>query len=177
MTWKSTAVVSSAGLLVTWLASTPPTHRGTSDAVSAPSAARTEAAAVEIQREADRLGARLDQVAGYRQPARNPFRFGAGPVVTRATPATAPSVPVDGMPTADASTAVPSFRVALAGIAEEQVGETVVRTAILSTPDDVLLVKVGERVGDRYTVGAISADAVELVRLADGVTVRLPLPN
>jgi hypothetical protein len=50
-----------------------------------------------------------------------------------------------------------------------------VRTAIISTPDDVLLVKLGDPVGDQFTVVGIAADAVQLARVDTGASVRLTL--
>ena len=176
MTWKSYAVVSGAGLVATWLAAEAPVLiRSTAPAsTTAPSAAHTETAAVAIQHEADRLRARLDQVAAYREPARNPFRFGTRRSVAAPVRRPEPTITIEDLPLS-AEAAAPAFRLTLAGIAEDTVGEDVVRTAIISTPENVLLVKAGEPVGEQYQVRTISAEAVELVRIADGVVVTLRL--
>ena len=172
MTWKSTAAAGLATLTATWLASYAPTGRRAAPRAAVPSVAATETAAAEIQREADRLHARLAQVGAYRDPRRNPFRFHhARPA--QHTPAPEPAITVEDLPNQDP--APPTIRITLAGIAEDKVGEEQVRTAIISTPGDVLLVKVGDRIGDQFTVAAIAADAVELVRLDTGATVRLAL--
>jgi hypothetical protein len=174
MTWKSTAVVSAAGLFATWLASAPPTLRRPPDPVrSTPTAARTEAVAAEIQEQASRLHARIQEVVEYREPSRNPFRFGAR-IQARPTPAaaSAPQPESEPMTTVPAR---PTLLIALAGIAQDTVDGRTVRTAIVSMPDGVQLVKEGDVVAGQYKVGAIGADAVELVRVSDGSTVRLGL--
>jgi hypothetical protein len=63
----------------------------------------------------------------------------------------------------------------LSGIAEDEQGQEVERTAILSSPSGVLLVHEGEVVGD-YRVSRIESAAVELVK-DDGTTLRLTLSN
>jgi hypothetical protein len=64
---------------------------------------------------------------------------------------------------------------ALTGIAEDTAGATSVRTAVLSTPDDVLLVREGDTVAGQYRVGPVMPSFVELTRLSDGSVVRLSL--
>jgi hypothetical protein len=172
MTWKSTAVAGAA-TLTAWLASYAPPTRSAASRSSVPTVARTEIAAAEIQREADRLHARLAEVGAYRDPARNPFRFGARRIRPQAQPVE-PTLTVEDVPSESAEEP-PTLRLTLAGIAEEKVGDEIVRTAIISTPSDVLLVKVGEPVDDRFTVAAVGTDAVELVRTDTGASVRLVL--
>ena len=176
MTWKSTAAVSAAGLFATWLASTPPSLRRPADPIpSTPTAAKTEAAAAEIQEQASRLHARIQDVVEYREPARNPFRFGAR-IEARPTPAAASAAPQpDSEPMTTTMPARPTVLIALAGIAQDTVDGRTVRTAIVSMPDGVQLVKEGDVVAGQYKVGAIGADAVELVRVSDGSTIRLGL--
>jgi hypothetical protein len=173
MTWKSTAVAGVATITATWLASYAPVGRAVVPSPTVPSVARTEIAAAEIQREADRLHARVAQVSAYRDPARNPFRFGAPPAAPRAS-RPEPAVTIEDLPDQPAAEP-PTLRLTLAGIAEDRVGDEQVRTAIISTPSDVLLVKVGDQVGGQFTVTAIDPDAVELVRVDTGATVRLAL--
>jgi hypothetical protein len=173
MTWKLTAAAGVATITATWLASHAPVGRPAVPRSTAPSVARTELAAAEIQREADRLHSRLAQVTAYRGPARNPFEFRERPVVTRA-PRPEPVMTIEELPGEDV-VGPATLRLTLAGIAEDTVGEELVRTAIISTPGDVLLVKLGDRVGDQFTVAAIDADAVQLVRVDNGASVRLTL--
>lgn len=67
------------------------------------------------------------------------------------------------------------MRLILSGIAEDRVGEQVVRTAVISTPTDVLLLKEGEQIGDQYKVDKIDAATIDLIRLSDGTSLRLAL--
>ena len=64
---------------------------------------------------------------------------------------------------------------ALSGIAQDTIDGRTVRTAIISMPDGVQLVKEGDMLAGQYKVVAIGADAVELARVSDGSTVRLGL--
>lgn len=174
MTWKSIPVAGAATIAATWLASYAPVGGPRGATSTTPSAERTEIAAAEIQREADRLHVRLAQVGAYRDPARNPFAFGAHKRPAARPPARPePTLTLEDLP-AEPATA-PSLRMMLSGIAEDMVGDETVRTAIISTPDDVFLVKVGDLVGGQYRVAKISADAVELVRVDTGAIVRLAL--
>jgi hypothetical protein len=172
MIWKVTAAASGLMLVGTWLAQYaplgPPSQRPAS-----PSAAHTETAAADIQREADRLHSRMQQVTAYQQPSRNPFRFSERPVRQPAA-AREPVMTVEDLaPSLEPQR--PTLRMMLAGIAEDKVGEEIVRTAIISTPDDVHLVKIGETIGDAFKVSKIEATSVELVRLDNGSTVHLSL--
>lgn len=171
MTWKTTAGASGLMLVATWLASHSPVGGPRQPPSAAPSAAHTESASAEIQREADRLHDRLQQAAAYREPSRNPFRFGAPRPPARPAPAE-PAITIEEMPAAPAP-ATP--RLTLSGIAEDVAGEQVVRTAIISSPETLHLVKVGDVVGEMYRVAVITADGVELVRLDDQSVVRLSL--
>src|SRR5688500_7777510 len=162
MTWKSTAAASGLMLVATWLASHAPVGGPREPSLVAPSAAHTETAAAEIQREAARLHDRLQQVAAYKLPARNPFRFGSRP--PRAVPADAANV-IENAPPPIVEPQVPTLRIMLSGVGEDVAGEEVTRTAIISTPDDVYMVKVGETIGDVYKVTNITADSVELARV------------
>lgn len=171
MNWKSTALASGVTVAGMWVASYAPTG-GPDVASNAPTVASTEAASVEIQREARRLHERLERVPTYRQPSRNPFSF-AGARRAPARPAEPPALIEE--PAALQAPQPPTFLVSLAGIAEDTVDGVLVRTAVIATPQAVLLVKVGDVVGDLYTVTAIDAGSAELTRLDDGAAVRLAL--
>ena len=173
MTWKAYTTVSGATVLAGWLASAPPSN--TSDNVApAPSQAASSQATTQsdIEREAMRLQARMRREAVYTQLQRNPFRFGA------ARPIGSPGVDVSEAASA-AETFVPAVPppppVSLAGIAEDQVERRVERMAILSSPAGVLLVHEGDDVLGQYRVTKIESEAAELVKLADGTTLRLSL--
>jgi hypothetical protein len=177
VTWKSYAVVSGATVLAGWLASTPPSNAPDSAAsVRRQPAAPRDTPASDIEREAERLQVRVRREVEYTQPQRNPFRFGARPDADRGgdIPAPAPLPP----PLAVAPVAPPPPPVSLAGIAEDQDGARMERTAILSSPSGVLLVREGDPVLADYRVARIESAAVELVK-TDGTTLRLSLstPN
>ena len=179
MTWKSAAVGVGASVVATYLAALQPV-RTTPDAPAprpAPSAARIDAAAAEIQHQANRLRVKIERTPEFHQPDRNPFRFGArkAPPASRPAPSSEPTITVEPMTDTPAVPVKPTFRMALAGIAEDKVGDQIVRTAIISSVGDVLLVKEGDQVGGLYKVERIGTDSVELSRLDDGSIVRLAL--
>ena len=173
MTWKAYTAVSGATVLAGWLASAPPSSApGTSGPAPSQAAPGRAAAQPDIAREAARLTARVRRETTYAQPQRNLFRFGAArPTASRgsdiseaAPPAETPAPPV-----------APPPRVSLSGIAEDLIEQRVERTAILSSRDGVLLVREGDDVLGEYRVTKIESEAVELVKHADGTTLRLGL--
>jgi hypothetical protein len=175
VSWKSYAVVSGATVLAGWLASTPPSNAPES-AVSArrSAAAPSDVPASDIEREAERLQVRVRREVEYAEPRRNPFRFGAGRAdADRGGDIPAPPLPPPPPPTMALPVALPP-PVSLSGIAEDQDGQRVERTAILSSPAGVLLVQEGDPVMGDYRVSRIEAEAVELVK-TDGSTLRLSL--
>src|SRR5687768_5310155 len=123
MTWKSTAAASGLMVVATWLASHAPVGGPRQEALVAPSPARTEAVAAEIQREAARLHDRLQQVAAYKLPARNPFRFSSRPARTAPREVSA----VENAP-AVIEPQVPTLRIMLSGIGEDGAGDEMIRT-------------------------------------------------
>ena len=136
-----------------------------------PSPRRQSPAATDIEQQAARLQLRLRSVREYAEPQRDPFRFAARPQrVVRDEPAFVPATPiepVEPVPTGP--------RITVSGIAEEQVDGRVQRTAVLSSPMGVLLVREGEDVLGYYRVSRIEAEAVEFVALGDGTSVRMTL--
>jgi hypothetical protein len=178
MNWKSYAAVSGATVLAGWLASAPPSN--------APSSAQspqtrtpprpTGAAAdapIDIELQAMRLQARLRPEREYAQPVRDPFRF----VPRRAIGAVAerePDVVAAPLPPA-ADVVPPAPRVSLSGVAEDQIDGRPLRTAVLSSPTGVLIVREGEEILGYYRVERIESDAVELVAIGSGMTRRLAL--
>ena len=172
MTWKSYAAMSGATVLAGWLASSPPSNtQGTTAGAPTPSPRRSPVAATDIEDQATRLQSRLRTVREYAVPERDPFRFAARPErVVRDEPAFAPAIPIEPV---DPVPVGP--RITVSGIAEEQVGGQVQRTAVLSSPMGVLLVREGQDVLGYYRVSRIEAEAVEFVTLGDGSTVRLSL--
>jgi hypothetical protein len=128
--------------------------------------ARGEALASEVAR----LHERLRPDATPRQPGRNLFVFSAArpkvePAVAKAALSEAVAMPV--------AAPAPPFK--LIGIAEDDGPEGPVRTAIVSAPGQVFLVKAGDNLTLRYRVEKISAEVVELIDLGDKSILRLAL--
>lgn len=183
MTWKAYAAVSGATVLAGWVVSAPP-PANVPAAGATPPARQSQATAApsEIEREAARLAVRLRRETAYTRPARDPFRFGAaGLRVGEAPDPVGYSAGIAGPADAAPAGAVPDPQqpaplVSLAGIAEDQVdgpdGPRVERTAVLSAPDDVLLVREGDEVLNLYRVVSIESEAVQLEH-ADGTTLHL----
>jgi hypothetical protein len=69
----------------------------------------------------------------------------------------------------------PAPRVSLSGVAEDQIDGRPLRTAVLSSPTGVLIVREGEEILGYYRVDRIESDAVELVAIGSGMTRRLAL--
>jgi hypothetical protein len=161
MTWKSYALVSGAGVVATYMVSSP-LPRTDSPTLARPAATRMEVAS-DIQEQAVRLEARLRRQAPYQEPARNPFRF---------SPRRAPQTAL--VPEAAATPViVPAARqlevIVLVGIAEDEIAG---RTAILKTSQGIVFVRTGDAVGADYTVRVIEASAIDLVGI-DGAVRRI----
>ena len=169
MDWKSTAVISGAGILATWFFSMPPTTapaRAVAPAVRVPQQAGTSQ--IDIEREAARLQVHRVEAPHYTEPSRNPFRFNARSEPTRATVGVvAPPPPPVVLPP-------PPPRIMLDGVAADTMDAQPQRTAILNTDTGVVLAKEGDEVAG-YRVQKIAADAVELVKIDDGSVLRLGL--
>ena len=172
MTWKSYIVMSGAGVLSMWfVASLPSRMPGSVPPPQPREAAAAAAAASEIEEQANRLQARLQQEALYREPGRNLFRF-SPKRAPRATSSEVVAIPP--LPALE-RTSPPPLPMRLAGIAADQDGTEIVRTAILSTFSGVILARPGDDVLGRFRVTAVEDEAVELVTLSDGTTIRLTL--
>ena len=172
MTWKSYAAASGATVLAGWLASTPPVGVV---ANSPPAPSRSSRAAAspssDIVEQATRLQARIRRETAYVRPQRNPFQFEAARPDAEAAAAIAePALSAAPAPVINAAPSV-----TLAGVTEDPRQDGVERTAILSSPTGVLLVRVGDEVLGRYRVAAVEEGAVELLSLADGSRLRLSL--
>lgn len=172
MDWKSTAVISGAGILATWFFSMPPAHAPAAVVapVSRAAAPRRATSRIDIEQEAQRLQARPRSESHYTEPSRNPFRFNERRDQARPTAGVAvapPAVAVAPLPP-------PPPTITLEGIAADNVGGEQKRTAILHTDGGVALAKEGDVVAG-YRVEKIAADAVELTKVDDGATLRLGL--
>ncbi|MCC7417844.1 MAG: hypothetical protein IT176_11965 [Acidobacteria bacterium] len=171
MRFKRTATFGVVGgALAAWLAAA-----GTSPLRVPPAPvrkARVEKSGAELATEIARLHERLRPAASPRSDGRNLFRFGASPAAAAASPAIDPSRVVHEA----AALPPPPPPFTLAGIAEDAGPDGPIRTAIISTPRELFLARVGETIAGRYRVAAISADVVELVGAGTGETIRLALP-
>jgi hypothetical protein len=129
-----------------------------------------ERLAADVQARARRLKQRLASAPIPQDPVRNPFMFRTAPRKLEETARRpAPVLPPPEM-------APPEPALMLIGIAEERRTEGVVRTAMLATESDELIVAaVGDGVVQRYKVTAIGHDAVELADATTGLVRRLAL--
>jgi hypothetical protein len=170
MTWKLYAVVSAGAFLATYLVSSPSTELAQSSAsASTPRTFHQSSAETEIEALAESLQARPHTDAPYRTPDRDPFRFQSR---IQKPPAFVPAPQVVD----SASAPVPALPVlSLSGIASDIVDGKPQRSAVLSAPAGVLIVREGETVAGLYTVVAIGEDFIELEATADGSrrTIRL----
>jgi len=163
MNWKSTTAFSGVTLLAAWLGQPPKTPpAATSDADSRVS----RPVANDIQAQANRLQVRVRREMDYRDPTRNPFRF----TERRAVPAPRADRVV-APPAALAPPAAPRLPFELSGMASD--GGDAPRTAILTTPSDVVFVTQGDHVAG-YTVTRVDETGIE-VTAADGSVRRLTL--
>jgi hypothetical protein len=165
MTWKLYAVVSAGAFVATYLVSAPKTELAQSRASTAPAATvpspRASAAASEIEALADSLHVRLHSDAVFQTPRRDPFHFQA-----RAQRPAA-FVPPPAAVVADAPPP-PLPVLSLSGIASDVLNGKPQRSAVISLPAGVLIVREGESVAGLYTVVAIGEDAIDLLSSADG---------
>jgi hypothetical protein len=169
MTWKSYVIASGAGLVATYLVSTPPPAAPVRTPAAAQGTSAPQAApVVDIQAEAARLQTRVREAAEFQEPSRNPFRYAARRPVARPEPETQIVAPPEVMlpPEPPAIT--------VAGIATKTVDGVRQRTAILITAAGPLEVEEGDAVGAEYRVARIDEDAVELAA-ADGARRRISL--
>ena len=173
MDWKSTAVISGAGILATWFFSMPPVHAPQGAVAPAARPAQPPASTIDIAKEAARLQVRPAQEPHYTEPSRNPFRFSERREPARATTGVEAPSPT---PAAIAPLPLPPPppRVTLDGVAADNAGGVDQRTAVLHTDAGVVLAKEGDEVAG-YRVAKIAADAVELVKIDDGSVLRLGL--
>ena len=159
MTWKLYAIVSAGAFVATYVMSSPKTEVATkkSSAVATKSS-RQVAAETEIEALANSLHVRLNSDAPvYRTPGRDLFRFQAKvqqPPAFVPPPAVVASGPVPVVP------ALPVLT--LSGVASDVVDGKPQRSAVVSLPNGVLIVREGDSVAGLYTVVAIGEDSIDL---------------
>jgi hypothetical protein len=162
MTWKLYAIVSAGAFVATYLMSTPKTEVATTrPSAVAPKSAREQAAETEIEALADSLHISLKSEAVYRTPGRDLFRFQA-PV--QKPPA---FVPPPAVASAPVPVTPPLPILSLSGVASDVVDGKPQRSAVVSLPNGVLIVREGESVAGLYTVMAIGEDSIELESTGD----------
>ena len=139
----------------------------TTIAARVPADARGAALTLEIAR----LHRRQEPAAAPKR-GRDVFRFAAPPQAARLIPRALP-------PPIDAPPVPPRPALRLIGVAEDNADAGAsgrpMRMAIISAPDQLYMVKEGERVASRYGVKRISSDVVELVDSGDASALRLVL--
>jgi hypothetical protein len=123
-----------------------------------------------VQQQSRRLRERLAAPPRAPEPRRNPFAFRepARPAFTasRVERTSVPAAPVES----------PEPVLSLIGVAEHKRPDSILRTAMIATAgDELLMVSAGDSVLQRYRVHAVSADAVELADLTTGRVRRLSL--
>jgi hypothetical protein len=168
--WIVGAAVSGA-----WLASAAGVTRQARNGRVPPSAPETiqlDALAAEVQAQTGRLRERLANAPVPSAAERNPFSFDSAPIRRRARPAepnfviAPPPVPSE----------MPEPMIELIGIAESKTPNGTVRTAMItSEQNDLIMVIVGQRILGRYDVAAVTEDAVDLKDVRTGATRRLIL--
>jgi hypothetical protein len=173
---RATLYIGGGSLLVAWFSSaaslslmrTPPRAFSEAQSISAP----TDGVAAVVQAQAHRLKQRLATAPVPQEPLRNPFAFRPAPVAM-ASPARTHAA-------AEAVEAPPSLppepRLELVGIAEQHTAEGTVRTAMIATEaNELVMGAVGTAVLGRYTVAAIDGGGVTLTDATTGRTRRLVL--
>ena len=171
---RAVLYIAGASLLAAWFSSAASLslHRNRRVANADHSAIPADRLPINMQAQAKRLKARLAAAPLPQQPVRNPFAFAsaspeprAGAVRRAEPPALAP-VPI----------APPEPSLSLIGVAEQKKGHGLVRTAMIATEaDELIMAAVGDTLMQRYKVTAIGPDAVELTDLATGHIRRLAL--
>ena len=176
MTLRRAALyVGGATLLAAWFSSAASLslHRASrspaTERSQAPSA--TDDLAAEMQQQTKRLREHLASAPIPQQPLRNPFVFRSAvpkPRLHRPVAVDAAPPPMAAIPEAPALT--------LIGIAEHKRPQGLVRTAMIATAgEELILAAVGDAILHRYKVTAIGHDTVELTDVSTGQTLRISL--
>jgi hypothetical protein len=172
---RATLYIGAASLLVAWFSSAASVslqrHPRTVRPAAPEDAAFAEVAAT-VQSRARRLQERLASAATPQQPARNPFAFKRA----EAPPPRARTIAAAVAPVETTAVTPPEPALSLIGVAEHQKPQGVVRTAMIATAtQDLILAVVDDVVAQRYKVVAIGADAIELADSVTGTVRRLAL--
>ena len=173
---RATLYIGGGSLLVAWFSSaasvsltrTPKRAFSEGQSVAAP----TDGVAEAVQAQSRRLRLRLATAPLPQQPLRNPFAFrpapSASPAPMRVRAAAEPAAMEPVVPEEP--------RLELVGIAEQRTPAGAVRTAMIATEsNELLMAPVGAAVLGRYTIAVIDGDGVTLTEVATGRTRRLVL--
>jgi hypothetical protein len=175
MTLRRAALyIGGASLLVAWFSSAASLslqrHARTIAIEGDQPASHIEGLAAQVQQQSRRLRERLASAPLPQQPLRNPFTFRTVSPRPQAAPARRLQM------AAAAPAEPPEPTLVLIGLAEQKRPQGLVRTAMIATErDELIMATVGDGVLQRYKVTAISEDAVELTDVATGRTRRLAL--
>ena len=173
---RTVLYLAGGGLLVAWIAAAnmPSQSGDRADNRARPApVVPTDAIADEVHAQATRLQARMAQAPVPESHPRNPFAFGAIPRQTRAAQPLVAAMVDEAAP---AFVPPPPPALTLMGIAEEYVIGGYRRTAVIGGDGDAIFMVIeGDRVGERYKVTKIGADAVELEDLVNKGYRRLAL--
>lgn len=168
---RATSVVLLASgvlLLLTWLVSPASSAPQVNRVAVVPDTgvAALPSELLDVNREVDRLRARLDRDVGYPEPARDPFHFGSRARVEH----TAPMATSDT--TAEPAVIEPSWPTLVAILASDSGGP--LQAALSDAADGVQILEAGATIGT-FTVTDVTADAVALADPVSGQSVRLSL--
>jgi hypothetical protein len=175
---RATLYIGGGTLFAAWFSSAASLSLGRGGRPASPADRDTDqpaqALAVSVQTQARRLRQRLEAAPTPQQPVRNPFAFRPVPAVPSA-PAPRPVVEPASV---ESAPAMPDPPLQLVGLAERQNGDKMVRSAVISSDgQDLIMVDVGSVILGRYTVTSIDSDAVEMKDTATGGVRRLVLQS
>jgi hypothetical protein len=167
LSWPGAIVVAGSTVL-SWMTGSreaPPHGAARQVTESARAANNTESTAVSI--DAMRLHDWNPRPSSPARPARDIFAF------KRRAAQPAPPAPAAAVAAVQAPQPLALFK--LIGFAEDKSPDGAIRTAIISGPGQLYLVKEGETVASIYRVETIAPDGVELLDTTGGPSVRLAL--
>ena len=174
---RAVVYIGGASLLVAWFSSAASLslqRQRLQPVAQTPEPSAVDGLAHEVQTRAKRLKERLASAPMPQQPVRNPFVFRRAEPPPAAT--SRPAATIAPVPTVVQLPAEPPL--VLIGIAEQRVNNVPVRIAMITTAgDELLVVRVGDSVIQRYQVTAIMANAAELLDLTTGRARRLTLQD
>src|SRR5262245_31284855 len=148
---RTATIVVGGAALAAWLAGAATSNHVVRPPIDVPPPP-VDAQGAELAKEIARLHERLRPTVPPAQPGRNLFTFRSRPAPVAAP---LPPPPSDPLPVT-AAPAPPRFPFKLVGIAEDESDDGPVRTAILSGDGQVIMVKEGELIADRYRVMTIT---------------------